>query len=41
VLIRFWLGCLSETDRLEDLGVDGRVWIGLSWLRIGKIGGML
>jgi hypothetical protein len=49
---RFWWRNLRERDHLEDPYVDRRillrwifrkwdgVWAGLSWLRIGKRGGL-
>ena len=48
----FWWGNLRERDHLGDPGVDGNtemifrkwdvgVWTGLSWLRIGTVGGHL
>jgi hypothetical protein len=45
----FCWGNLRERDRLEDLGVDGRIilrcifrkWTGLLWLKIGTGGGHL
>ena len=51
--LRVWLGDLRERDHLENLGVDGTMilkwifkkcdvaWVGLIWLRIGTIGGLL
>ena len=50
---RFWWGNLRERDHLEVPGVDKLilrwifrkwdvgVWTGLSWLRIGTVGGHL
>ena len=46
----FWWGNLKERHYLGDPGVDGRVilrkwdvgvWTGLSWFRIGTVGGHL
>jgi hypothetical protein len=49
----FWWGDLREGDHLGDSGVDVRIilkcifkksdgaWTGLSWLRIGTVGGLL
>jgi hypothetical protein len=49
----FWWGNLRERDRLEDQGIDGRIfkwifrkwdvgaWTGSSWLRIWTGGGHL
>jgi hypothetical protein len=42
-------GRLKERNHFEDLGINGRmflkdngkVWIGLIWLRIGPSGGLL
>jgi hypothetical protein len=48
----FWRESLKEKDHLEDQGVDGikmdfrvigwegGVWNGLTWLRIGIVGGL-
>jgi hypothetical protein len=49
----FWRGDLKAKDLLENSGVDGRIilmwnfekgdgsWIGLIWLRIGTVDGIL
>jgi len=44
----FWWGCLKESDRLDDLDMEGedteidlRVWTGLMWLRVEKSGMLL
>jgi hypothetical protein len=46
----FWLENLSVRDHSDDLGVDGRIllgtldgkmWAGCIWLRIGTSGGIL